>query len=42
MDKADHADPLNQTLIAGWSAFYSSVVLNSTFGVIVRSKTTFV
>lgn len=42
VDRADHADPLNQTLIAGWSAFYSSVVLNNTFGAIVRSKTTFV
>jgi N4-gp56 family major capsid protein len=42
VDRADHADPLNQTLIAGWSAFYSAVVLNPLFGVIVRSKTTFV
>jgi N4-gp56 family major capsid protein len=42
VDRADHADPLNQTLIAGWSAYYSAVVLNPLFGVIVRSKTTFV
>jgi N4-gp56 family major capsid protein len=42
VDRADHADPLNQTLICGWSAFYSSVVLNNTFGAIVRSRTTFV
>ena len=42
VDKADHADPLNQTLICGWSAFYSSVVLNNTFGVIHRSKSSFV
>ena len=42
VDRADHADPLNQTLIAGWSAMYSSVVLNNVFGVVVRSKSTFV
>ena len=42
VDKADHADPLNQTLICGWSAFYSSVVLNNTFGVVHRSKSSFV
>lgn len=41
VDKPDHADPLNQTLIAGWSAFYASAVLNSAFGIIVRSKSTF-
>lgn len=41
-DKPDKSDPLNQLLIAGWSAFYQSAVLNSAFGVIVRSKTTFV
>lgn len=42
VDRADHADPLNQTLICGWSAFYSSVVLNPTFGVAHRSKSSWV
>jgi N4-gp56 family major capsid protein len=41
VDTPDHADPLNQTLIAGWSAYYASAVLNPNFGVIVRSKSTF-
>ena len=41
VDTPDHADPLNQTLIAGWSAYYASAVLNANFGVIVRSKSTF-
>ena len=41
VDTPDHADPLNQTLIAGWSAYYASAVLNPAFGVVVRSKTTF-
>lgn len=41
VDTPDHADPLNQTLICGWSAFYASAVLNPNFGVIVRSKSTF-
>jgi N4-gp56 family major capsid protein len=42
IDKADKSDPLNQLLICGWSAYYNSAVLNPQFGVIVRSKTTFV
>jgi N4-gp56 family major capsid protein len=41
-NKPDKSDPLNQLLIAGWSAFYTSVVLNPAFGVVVRSKTSFV
>jgi N4-gp56 family major capsid protein len=41
-NKPDKSDPLNQLLIAGWSAFYTSVVLNPAFGIVVRSKTTFV
>jgi N4-gp56 family major capsid protein len=41
-NKPDKSDPLNQLLIAGWSAFYTSVVLNPAFGVVVRSKSSFV
>jgi N4-gp56 family major capsid protein len=41
-DKADKSDPLNQTLIAGWKAFYCAVLLNASFGVNVRSRTTYV
>lgn len=37
-DKADKADPLNQTLIAGWKAFYQSKLLNPNWVVVVRSK----
>jgi N4-gp56 family major capsid protein len=42
IDKADKSDPLNQTLICGWSAYYNSAVLNPQFGVVHRSKTSFV
>lgn len=42
IDKADKSDPLNQTLVCGWSAYYNSAVLNPQFGVIVRSKSSFV
>ena len=38
-DKADKADPLNQTLIAGWKAFYAAKVLNPAWVVVVRSTT---
>ena len=41
VDTPDHADPLNQTMICGWSAFYASAVLNPLFGAVVRSKSTF-
>lgn len=41
-DKPDKSDFLNQLLIAGWKAYYASAVLNPAFGVVVRSKTTFV
>lgn len=41
-DKADKSDPLNQTLIAGWKAFYAAVTLNAAFGINVRSKTLYV
>ena len=40
-DKPDKSDPLNQLLIAGWSAFYQAATLNAAFGMIVRSKSTF-
>jgi N4-gp56 family major capsid protein len=41
VDTPDHADPLNQTMICGWGAYYASAVLNPLFGVVVRSKSTF-
>lgn len=41
-DKPDKSDFLNQLLIAGWKAYYASAVLNPAFGVVVRSKSTFV
>ena len=37
-DKADKSDPLNQTLIAGWKAFYAAKLLNTAWVVVVRSK----
>jgi len=37
-DKPDKADPLNQTLVAGWKAFYQAKLLNPNWVVVVRSK----
>ena len=37
-DKADKSDPLNQTLIAGWKAFYNSAMLNAAFVIAHRSR----
>ena len=38
-DKPDKSDPLNQTLIAGWKAFYNAAMLNPAFVIAQRSKT---
>jgi len=38
-DKPDKSDPLNQFMTAGWKAFYASLVLNTTWTIVVRSKT---
>jgi N4-gp56 family major capsid protein len=40
-DKADKADPLNQFIIAGWKAYWVSVVLNAPWIVALRSRTSF-
>lgn len=40
-DKADKSDPLNQTMTAGWKAYYAALVLNAAFGITLRSKTQF-
>lgn len=40
-DKPDKSDPLNQFITAGWKAYYASGVLNDTWFVVNRSKTTF-
>lgn len=37
-DKADKSDPLNQTLIAGWKAFYQAKLLNPNWVIVNRSK----
>lgn len=39
VDKADKADPLNQTMTAGWKAFYAAMLLNGNWCVVNRSKT---
>lgn len=41
-DKPDKADPLNQTIVAGWKAFYQSKLLNPAWVVVVRSKSQYV
>jgi len=40
--KPDKSDPLNQFVIAGWKAFWVTVLLNATFGRAIRHKTQFV
>lgn len=41
-DKPDKSDPLNQTLIAGWKAFYQAAMLNAAFVIAHRSKSLYV
>lgn len=40
-DKADKADPLNQTVLAGWKSYWAALVLNAAWYVVIRSKTSF-
>jgi N4-gp56 family major capsid protein len=40
-DKPDKSDPLNQFITAGWKAYYASLLLNDTWVVANRSKTTY-
>lgn len=41
-DKPDKSDPLNQTMTAGWKAFYASVMLNQPWAISLRSLSAFV
>lgn len=40
-DKADKADPLNQTVLAGFKTYWAALMLNETWAVNLRSKTSF-
>jgi N4-gp56 family major capsid protein len=40
-DKADKADPLNQFVLAGFKTFWTTVVLNAAWAVVLRSKSSF-
>lgn len=41
LNEADKSDPLNQTIITGWKAFWVGVVLNNAWYSIIRSKSTY-
>jgi N4-gp56 family major capsid protein len=41
LNQADKSDPLNQTILTGWKAFWVGVVLNSDWYSVIRSKSTF-
>lgn len=41
-DKADKSDPLNQFITAGWKAYYTAVVLNTAWGIALKTKSRFV
>lgn len=41
-DKPDKSDPLNQFMTAGWKGFWTALVLNASYGLLVKSKTEFV
>lgn len=40
-DKADKADPLNQTILAGFKTYWATALLNELWAVAIRSRTTF-
>lgn len=40
-DKPDKSDPLNQTVLAGWKSYWTALVLNAKWAVVLRSKTSF-
>lgn len=40
-DKPDKSDPLNQFITAGWKAYYTAGVLNTTWGIAHKSKSRF-
>lgn len=41
-DKPDKSDPLGQYILVGWKAFWTGLLLNSAWGVTLRSKSQFV
>ncbi len=41
-DKPDKSDPLNQKIIVGWKAYWTNVVLNSAWGIALRTKSQYV
>ena len=41
VDRADKSDPLNQTITAGWKAYWAAKLFNENFVVTVRSKSAF-
>ena len=41
VDRADKSDPLNQTITAGWKAYWAAKLLNEDYVVTVRSKSAF-
>lgn len=40
-DKPDKSDPVNQFVTAGWKAFWASILLDSSYVVALRGKSTF-
>lgn len=40
-NQADKADPLNQTTVCGWKAFYAAKLLNAKRAVVIKSKSRF-
>jgi N4-gp56 family major capsid protein len=41
-DKADKSDPLNQSIVIGWKAFYAAIVLQRKWGIALRCKSQYV
>lgn len=41
-DKADSGNPLKQFMTAGWKAYWATLMLNDTWAVTIRSKSTYV
>lgn len=41
VDTPDHADPLNQTVLAGLKTYWAALMLNELWSVVIRSRTSF-
>jgi N4-gp56 family major capsid protein len=41
LQNADKSDPLNQTITAGYKAFYAAKLLNAKRAVVIKSKSRF-